>query len=77
MAQYSPELIEQTIMILESQNGGVTSQEDARQAVENISGFFQLLQDWDEADKESWESSSYTPKKGGGAPRWTHLLPHH
>jgi len=52
MAQYSPELIEQTISIFESRTGRLISQEEARQAVENISGFFRVLQEWTEAENE-------------------------
>lgn len=58
MAQYgySSELIEQTISIFESRTGRVISKEEARQAVENISGFFSVLQEWAEAeDKEVCE----------------------
>jgi hypothetical protein len=50
MAQYSPELIEQTISVFEIRSGRVISEEDARQAVENISGFFQVLHDWAESE---------------------------
>ena len=54
MAQYSPKLIEQTISVFESRTGRVISDEDARQALENISGFFRVLQEWAEAeDRES------------------------
>lgn len=52
MAQYSPKLIEQTILVFKNLTGSKTSEEDARQAVENISGFFQVLQEWAEADDE-------------------------
>jgi hypothetical protein len=50
MTQYSPKLIEKTISILECQTGSAISEEDARQAIENISGFFRVLQDWAEAE---------------------------
>lgn len=50
MAQYSPELIEQTISVFKRRNDGELSLEEARQAVENISGFFQILQEWAEAE---------------------------
>ena len=50
MARYSPELILQTISIFESRTDKAISLENARQAVENICGFFQVLQEWDEAD---------------------------
>lgn len=63
MAQYSPELIEQTISVFEHQTDRVISEEDARQAVENICGFFQVLQEWDEA---YIGEKSETPTNGGG-----------
>jgi hypothetical protein len=50
MAQYSPELIKQTISIFENRTGRAISQEEARQAVENISGFFRVLKKWAEAE---------------------------
>ena len=52
MAQHSPELIEQTISIFESRTGRAISEEDARQAVESISGFFRALQEWAEAEDQ-------------------------
>ena len=57
MAQYSLELIEQTVSIIESRTGRVMSEEDARQAVENISGFFRVLQEWAEAEGEEGRES--------------------
>jgi hypothetical protein len=53
MAQCSPELIEQTITVFENRTGRSYSCEDARQAVENISGFFRVLQEWVEAEDNS------------------------
>ncbi len=65
MAQYSPELIEQTISIFENRTGRVISEEDARQAVENISGFFQVLQEWAETEaREERADSSVNPGMG-------------
>ncbi len=52
MARYSPELNEQTISVFESRTGRVISEEEARQAVENISGFFRVLQEWEEAERK-------------------------
>ena len=52
MAQYSPKLIEQTISVFENRIGRDISKEEARQAVENISGFFQVLQEWVEAEED-------------------------
>jgi predicted transcriptional regulator len=67
MAQYSPELIEQTILIFESRTGRVISEEDARQAVENISGFFQMLQEWAEAVDRDDSSEALPAVPGMGA----------
>jgi hypothetical protein len=62
MPQYSPELIRHTIAVFESRTGMVISEEDARQALENISGFFRVLQNWAKVeDKGSWDASSADP----------------
>jgi hypothetical protein len=67
MAQYSPEIIEQTISVFKSRNGRVISEEDARQAVENISGFFRVLQEWVESeDREDCKKSPEVPDAGAG-----------
>jgi len=52
MAQYSPELIEKTISTFKNRTGRAISKEEARQAVENVSGFFQVLQEWADADDQ-------------------------
>ena len=62
MSTYSPELIEQTISVFENRTSRAISEEDARQAVENISGFFRVLQEWTEAeDRESCEEAPADP----------------
>lgn len=60
MAEYSPELIEQTISVFESQTGRVITEDEARQAVENVSGFFRVLQEW--AEDEDREGCDTTPR---------------
>lgn len=50
MAQYSPELMTQTVSLFKGRTGRAISREEARQAVENISGFFKVLQEWAEAE---------------------------
>ena len=52
MAQNSPELIEQTISVFENRTGRVISREEARQAVENIAGFFRVLQEWAQVEEK-------------------------
>jgi hypothetical protein len=59
MAQHSPEFIEKTISVFESRTGRVISEEDAWQAVENISGFFRVLREW--AEVEDREKSPESP----------------
>ena len=58
MTQYSPELIEQTVSVFENRTGRVISEDDARQAVENISGFFRVLQEWAEAEEKDKSTES-------------------
>jgi hypothetical protein len=52
MAQFSPEIIDHTISIFESRTGREISREEGRQAIENISGFFRVLQEWDKSEKK-------------------------
>lgn len=61
MAHYSPELLEQTITVFKRRTGRVISEENAREAVDNISGFFRVLQEWAEAEDNEIcaESSTY------------------
>ena len=67
MTHYSPELIEQTISVFENRTGRMISEEDARQAVENISGFFRVLQEWAEAvDKEGCVQGTCGPADSEG-----------
>jgi hypothetical protein len=54
MARISSELIEKTILVFKNQTGRKMSKEDARQAIENISGFFQVLQEWADAEDKGW-----------------------
>ena len=62
MAQYSPELIQQTISVFETRTERAISEENARQAVENISGFFRVLQEWAKAE-EGCEDGPDCPAK--------------
>jgi len=65
--EISPKLTEQTIQIFESRTGKGISQEEARQAVENICGFFRVLQEWAEAEaREGFGSDPSHPASMGG-----------
>lgn len=46
-------MIRQTVTTWSDYTGEKFSDENARQILENISGFFQLLCEWDEADKKN------------------------
>lgn len=65
MAQISPKLMEQTIKVFENLSCEMCSQEDARQAVENICGFFQVLQDWDSIEENEKTALSSQANRGG------------
>lgn len=44
-------VLEQTIRLFESRTGRSMSKEDARQIVENVSGFFRILSEWDRIER--------------------------
>jgi hypothetical protein len=48
----APGIIEQTITFWEEHTGEKCSQEDARQMVSNVSGFFQVLLEWDKKSRD-------------------------
>lgn len=43
--------LEKTIRLFQERTGETLSKEDARQIVENVTGFFRTLQDWDHAEQ--------------------------
>ena len=44
-------LLEKTIQLFQNRTGRTLSKEDARQIVENVTGFFQVLAEWDRAER--------------------------
>jgi hypothetical protein len=50
MIEKNPDIINQTIDFWTKRTGQEISPEDAREMIQNISGFFQVLSEW---DKES------------------------
>lgn len=58
MAQYTPKLIEKTITVFESRTGRMISEECALQAVQNICGFFRVLQGWAEAEEDGGQNNT-------------------
>jgi vacuolar-type H+-ATPase subunit C/Vma6 len=59
MRKIGPDIIDQAIKIYRSRTRENLSREDARQMVENINGFFRVLQEWAEA--ESVEKQTTRP----------------
>jgi len=53
--------LEKTIRLFQERTGETLSKEDARQIVENVTGFFRTLQDWDRAER----SGQAAPGSGG------------
>ncbi|RWH75387.1 hypothetical protein [Mesorhizobium sp.] len=43
-------LLERTVQLFEARTGRLLSNEDARQMVENVSGFFRILAEWKKMD---------------------------
>lgn len=43
--------LEKTIQLFQERTGQTLSKEDARQIVENVTGFFRILQNWDRAER--------------------------
>ena len=54
------ELIDQTLAVWQPRSAQRLTREDARQIVENIAGFFQLLAGWDEVARQSTLAVSAT-----------------
>jgi hypothetical protein len=50
-------LIEQTKQFWQARTGKPISDEDAREIIENITGFFKILIEWDEKSKNQTKSS--------------------
>ena len=53
--------LDKTIRLFQERTGETLSKEDARQIVENVTGFFRTLQDWDRAER----SGQAAPGSGG------------
>ena len=62
MTNYSPDLIDQTNSIFGPRSRKSFSKEDARQALDNICGFFHILNEWAVAEDEAGcDAEQYRP----------------
>jgi hypothetical protein len=59
--QYSELLLDETIAIWQPYSKRPLSREDARQILENMTGFFQTLLNWDAADRAKSPSGASSP----------------
>ena len=59
-----PDVLDETIAFWSQRTGQAVSREDARQIVVNVSGFFQVLEEW--ARKDASRDGPYDPLPTGG-----------
>jgi len=57
MEESKRQLLEQTKRFWQARTGKPISDEDAREIIENIAGFFKILMRWDEKAKRQAKSS--------------------
>jgi hypothetical protein len=58
MKDLSPKIIDETARFWRRRAGKVISQEEARQIIENMTGFFHVLSQWEAAERHSMKSSA-------------------
>jgi len=57
MKKCKPEIVNQTTAFWHNLSGKRVTSEDARQGVENISGFFSVLEDWRSKEQKKTQGS--------------------
>ena len=57
MEESKRQLLEQTKQFWQARTRKPLSDEDAREMIENITGFFKILIEWDEKEKDQTNSS--------------------
>jgi hypothetical protein len=55
MTRYSKEFLEETIQVWQPLSEEKLTEEDAREIVENLTGFFSLLRQWEQKNGEDEE----------------------
>lgn len=58
MKRYTPEIIDHTIVFWSDLSGKNITIEDARQAIDNITGFFRILESWQSQEQDSTMDSN-------------------
>ena len=54
----SPDLIDRTLAVFQPRTQRRLTREDGRQIVENLTGFFRILQDWDRQARQEEAATS-------------------
>lgn len=57
MGMPEPELIDEILKILQPRSNRKLTQEDARESIENLKGFFLTLQEWYDAENNKNEKT--------------------
>ena len=53
MRKIQKQLIDRTLEFWQSRNSHTLTREDAREIIENVTGFFRILQQWEVADQST------------------------
>ena len=71
MQEHREQFIDYTLKVWQARTSSRLSREDARQIIQNISGFFQILSEWEEALAQAYlppaaeSSAAYRAKARG------------
>jgi hypothetical protein len=57
MGMPEPELIDEILKTLQPRSARKLTQEDARESIENLKGFFLILKEWYDAEKNNNENT--------------------
>jgi hypothetical protein len=63
MREQKEQFIDQTVEIWQPRTSKVISHEDARQITENVTGFFEILVEWDKAEQHTPREIAKTETK--------------
>ena len=55
---HPPDLLDHTLAVFQPRTSRKLSREDAREIVENLTGFFRVLKDWDKKQKAGGDDAS-------------------
>ncbi len=56
--RHPPDLLDHTIAVFQPRTTRTLDREDAREIVENLTGFFRVLRDWEQKQKVGGDNAS-------------------